>query len=337
MRFKALVPVVCLIAVLAAFGCSGDEESAKKGDMENITGDVAITVNDESIMTEELVAEVARMKSQYEQRLAPEQVDAMKSAIKTQSVTNVVNRHLLEDEAAIRGYAATDEQVDQRIADIKSRYPSPEDFEKQLEAGGMTMEQLRTELKVQMGIEQMLEAELEKAPKKSDEELRAYYEENVDRFQEREKVQASHILVKVEETDTDADKAEKLLRIKNVREEIVLGADFAEKAREVSDCPSKAQGGDLGFFDRGSMVKPFADAAFAMKEGELSDIVETRFGYHIIKLVDRKPPRTLPFEEARQHIVAEFEQARQQEMFGALMNELREKAEIVYVDSLWAI
>ena len=337
MRFKVLVPVVCLIAALAAFGCAGDEESAKEGDMQELTGDVAITVNDEPIMVEELAGEVARLRSQYEQRLSPDQVDAMKSAIKTQSVTNVINRYLLENEAADRGFVATDEQVEERIAEIRSRFPSPEAFDQQLESGGMTMDHLRVEMKAQMGIEQMLEAELEQAPKKSDEELRRYYEENVERFGEQEKVKASHILVKVEPSDTDAEKAEKLLRIKNLREEILLGADFAEKAREVSDCPSKENGGDLGFFDHASMVEPFADAAFALKEGQLSDIVETRFGFHIIKVTDRKPAQTTPFEEAREQIAAEFERTRQQEMFGSLINELREKAEIVYVDSLWAI
>ncbi|MBN1885167.1 MAG: peptidylprolyl isomerase [Candidatus Krumholzibacteriota bacterium] len=337
MRFKALVSVAFLVAVLAAFGCSEKEETAGKGDMQEVTGDVAITVDGSAITADELAGEVSRLKSQYEQRLGAQQVDAMKSAIKTQSVTNVINRRLLEAAARERGFVASDEKVEQRIADLRAQYPSPEAFDERLAAGGMTMEQLRGEMKSGIGIEEMLEAELEKAPKKTDEELLAFYEENVDRFKEAEQVRASHILVKVEPSDTDAMKAEKLLKIKNIREELLLGADFAEKAREASECPSSANGGDLGFFEHGSMVKPFADAAFALDVGSISPIVETQFGFHVIKVTERKPARTVPFDEARQHIEADFERSRQQEVVGRLLNELREKAQIVYVDSVWAI
>jgi peptidyl-prolyl cis-trans isomerase C len=129
-----------------------------------------------------------------------------------------------------------------------------------------------------------------------------FYDENPDKFSRSETVKASHILLGVdpkasaEEKKTAREKAEKL------RKELAAGADFAALAKGNSTCPSSQQGGDLGYFGKGQMVPAFEKVAFSLKPGEISDVVETQFGYHIIKLTDKKGAEKVEFKEASPRI-----------------------------------
>ncbi len=132
----------------------------------------------------------------------------------------------------------------------------------------------------------------------TDEDVALYYKIHNNEFLEVEQVKASHILVRVDAGSGDEIKAAARKKAETILAELKGGADFAELAKEKSDDTSSgARGGDLGYFGKGRMVKEFETAAFALKPGELSGIVETTFGYHIIKVTDRKPERTKPLEE----------------------------------------
>jgi len=131
----------------------------------------------------------------------------------------------------------------------------------------------------------------------TDLEIEDYYQKHIKEYQEPEQVRARHILIK-----PDSDKKAAKAKIEGILKEIKAGKNFEELAKKYSACPSKTQGGDLGFFSRGRMVKPFEDAAFNLKLGEISDIVETQFGFHIIKLEERKEARTIPLSEVKESI-----------------------------------
>ena len=124
----------------------------------------------------------------------------------------------------------------------------------------------------------------ENTPVIPDEELESFYRENFSRFSIPEQRSARHILIKTSEEDTEDILAEKRNKAEQVLELAKSGEDFTELAKQYSEGPTGPRGGDLGTFTRGRMVKPFDDAAFSLKEGEISDIVETHFGFHIIKL-----------------------------------------------------
>jgi peptidyl-prolyl cis-trans isomerase C len=111
---------------------------------------------------------------------------------------------------------------------------------------------------------------------------------------------------------------------------VKAGGDFAALAKENSDCPSKERGGDLGFFDRGTMVKEFADTAFAMKVGEISGVVETQFGYHIIKVTDRQKGGMTAFDKAKTDIVKSLQDKKKGELFKAMLEKIKAQATIVY-------
>ncbi|MEW6096058.1 MAG: peptidylprolyl isomerase [bacterium] len=131
----------------------------------------------------------------------------------------------------------------------------------------------------------------------TDSEIETYYNKNIKLYQEPEQVRAKHILI-----TPDNDKKAAKSKIEGILKEIKAGGNFEELAKEHSACPSKTRGGDLGFFGRGRMVKPFEEAAFSLKVGEISDVVETSFGFHIIKLEEKKDPRTIPLSEAKEGI-----------------------------------
>jgi peptidyl-prolyl cis-trans isomerase C len=136
-----------------------------------------------------------------------------------------------------------------------------------------------------------------------DQNIKQYYEANKDKFKVPEQIRARHILVKVSSKSSEEDKKKAKVKIEELRERLVKGEDFAKLAKEYSDDPgTKKKGGDTDFFSRGKMVKPFEDAAFSLKPGAISDIVETKFGYHIIKVEDRKEARTMSLDETKESI-----------------------------------
>jgi peptidyl-prolyl cis-trans isomerase C len=137
----------------------------------------------------------------------------------------------------------------------------------------------------------------------SDADIKQYYDANKDKFKVPEQVRARHILIKVSAKATDEDKKKAKEKISELRQRAEKGEDFAKLASEYSDDPgTKKRGGDTDYFARGKMIKPFENAAFSLKPGTISDIVETKFGYHIIKVEDHKESRTMGLEEARESI-----------------------------------
>jgi peptidyl-prolyl cis-trans isomerase C len=136
-----------------------------------------------------------------------------------------------------------------------------------------------------------------------DEDLKKYYEGHKDEFKTPEMVKVRHILVKVDESAPEKDKKAARKKAEGILKRIKAGEDFAKLAAEVSDDPgSKENGGEIGFFPKGRMVKSFEDAAFALKPGEVSGLVKTQYGYHIIKLEEKKPAGVQTFDEVKENI-----------------------------------
>ncbi len=145
-----------------------------------------------------------------------------------------------------------------------------------------------------------------KSFKLSDDDIKKYYDENKDQFSEKEQIKARHILFKTT-GDSTHDK-EALKKAETVLKEVKSGGNFPELAKKYSDCPSKVKGGDLGYFSKGQMVPEFEKAAFSLKKDQISEIVKTNFGYHIIKVEDIKPSSSKTFEQAKPLIKSQLEQ-----------------------------
>jgi peptidyl-prolyl cis-trans isomerase C len=157
-------------------------------------------------------------------------------------------------------------------------------------------------------------------------EVRAYYDSHPDFFKQPEKIRASHILIKVDPQADSPKKEEARQQLEQIQQKLDSGEDFGALAKAFSQGPSSSRNGDLGYFGHGQMVKPFEDAAFALKPGEVSGIVETNFGYHLIKVYDKKPETMTPFYEARSKIEEHLKQDKIRKEIGELIEKLKQRA-----------
>jgi len=163
----------------------------------------------------------------------------------------------------------------------------------------------------------------------TEDEIKKFYDSNPQYFNQPPQVRASHILVQVPKDADDKVKAEKKVIIDKARERVVNGEDFAKVASEVSEDPgSKGQGGDLGFFGHGQMVKPFEESAFGLKSNEVSEVVTTPFGYHVIKQTESRPASTAALDQEKEKIEKFLTQKEVQEGVMAYVETLKKDAKI---------
>lgn len=229
---------------------------------------------------------------------------------------------VLSQEAKNRKLTATDAEVEDRLKQMQSQFPNEEAFKKALGERSMTLDRLRADTRDNLLISKMVDAEVSTTPGASDAEAKEFYDKNPDKFKQGETMRASHILIRVDESADAATKQKAKARIESILKRARAGEDFAKLAKENSADGSAAQGGDLGFFPRGQMVPAFDEAAFALKPGEISGVVTTQFGYHIIKAVEHKDAATVPLtevsEKVKQYLSNQKKQAKADEFIAGL-------------------
>ncbi|MBU0755908.1 MAG: peptidylprolyl isomerase, partial [Planctomycetes bacterium] len=291
---------------------------------------VAATVNGVEITAAEVNAELGNLLMQYRNRISPAQIEMMVPMFKQKALEKLIHMKLLVNETVKEQTTLDENTVDEKFSEISGRFPTPEEFEQQLSMAGLTKEKLRSDLDQNLKIEKLLKEKMVVESEVSDEAVTEYFEQNQETFQKPEEVKASHILISFGQEDTEETKKEKRDKLAELRQQIVDGADFAELASANSDCPSKAQGGDLGFFTREQMVPPFSEAAFNMEKDGLSEIVETQFGYHLIKTTDKHEAGVTPFEEVKEDIKKFLNMENEQKAFKKYIDELIAVNEIEY-------
>lgn len=335
MRLKITRTALALAVLLLGAGCggSGTGETGGTEGADSTAARTVVRVNDDLITADKLAHEVMLLKQQMQGQVSEQQMGAMDQTLRQQATANLVNRILLTQEAQRRGIEVTAEEVDGKFAEIRGNFPTEEAFERQLQRSSMTAAELRTEVERSLRLERLMEARTEGIADPTDDEVREFYDDNIERFSSPERVRASHVLIAFDEGDTEETKRGKRERIEQIHRRILAGEDIAAIARAESDCPSSARGGDLDFFARGQMVKPFEDVAFELPVGGISPVVETRFGFHVIKVTGKEPAGAMPFEEMRDNIHDYLLGMRRQDGMQRFVTELREAAEIEYADS----
>ena len=244
------------------------------------------------------------------------------------AIDQLVVYTLLSQESRNRGIKVDEAEIDSKMGQLKSQFPNQEAFDKALKDRGMTMETLRKDARVDLAVTKLMEAEVAALPGPSDLEAKEFYEKNPDRFKQDESVRASHILIRVDEKADAAAKKKARAEIDAVLKQVKAGGDFAKLAQQHSQDGSAAQGGDLNYFAKGQMVPAFDKVAFELKPGQISDVVTTQFGYHIIKVVDRKPSRTIPFEESSPQIKQFLTEEKKQKHSDTFIEALKKKSKI---------
>jgi len=313
------IPVVIIAMVLFT------AQACKKGDAKFPEGTVAV-VNGAIITQEDLDTELSMMQKQF---AGIDQADNEQLAeIKRDILENLIARKVLYQESQKKGIEVDDETINERLANIKKRFPEEDSFNGMLEEMCLTEDTLKAQLREGIAIQKLIDREVIDRIEISDKEAKDYYDKNPDLFKQPEKIQASHILIKVEPEGDETRKAGAHKEIKKIQRELKMGGDFAELAKKYSQCPSSADGGNLGYFARGQMVKPFEDAAFSLKKGEISDIVETTFGYHLIQAGDRNPETISDYKDVKDKLTPYLKRMKAGAEGEKYIESLKEKAKI---------
>jgi peptidyl-prolyl cis-trans isomerase C len=244
------------------------------------------------------------------------------------ALDQLVTYTVLMQEAKTRDVSVADAEVDARVQKMQSQFPSEAEFKKALAARSTTLERLRADARIDLIIGKMMDTALEGQTPPTDAEIREFYDKNPSNFQQKEAVRASHILILVDEKADAAAKQKARATIDAVLKRAKAGEDFAALAREHSQDGSAAQGGDLGFFGRGRMVPAFDQVAFSLKPGDISDVVTTQFGYHVIKVAEQRAPTTVPFEQVSERIRKFLTEQKKQQRASAFIDDVKKRAKI---------
>jgi len=226
------------------------------------------------------------------------------------------------------GVLATGAEVDDAVAAMRAGFKSGEAFATKLRIEGYTEASYREHLRRLVSAKKYLDRVAAAAPPVDDEAIRGFYTANPEKFRLPELVHARHILVKVDPAAGDEARRAAREKLADIRAEILAGGDFAALARRYSADASAERGGDLGFFPRGRMVKPFEDVAFALGPGEVSDVVETPFGLHVIQVVARRAAGAVSEAAAREQIRAHLGAVKAREAVESELRHLRAAATI---------
>jgi peptidyl-prolyl cis-trans isomerase C len=332
--YLLLFSVVCGLACRRKAPSESDVNTPKQtAAVETPSSGVAVTINGVNIMEaeiEEMIKpQLTRLAEQASNR-SPALIEQYKTLLRQQALEAIIARRLLDEQVKGTNIAVTDQEVIDQINELISAQKPPlslEDFKKKMEEYGQSFDEIKEQVRMGLVYQKFMEAQWAGKVDVTEEDANDYYSKNKKQY---EQVRASHILITPDISDPNTDpnqaKAAAKAELQDLLKQIKDGADFAELAKAHSDCPSAANGGDLDFFTRGIMAPPFEKAAFEMQVGQVSDIVETEFGYHVIKVTDRKDS----FEQFKDEIIKTLMRKRETDFAKHYVESLKAKANIVY-------
>ncbi len=352
MFLKRMQLGLCAAAMLAAGGCGNKEggagsasapatgteksgvtaeksaaDDAKGGDAPAATpsGPLA-TVNGVEISRDEFDKKYAKMTKAFTTR-NKEIPEGLAKRYKESILKQIVDKELLGQKIAASGVKVEGPELDREFDDYKKMFRTDDNFERYLKSSDISIDQIKENISHNLAVQKLLEQQGDLAV--NEDEVKKYYEENEKRYEVKEQVRASHILLKVAKDDKAADAAAKKKADEVYKEAVKKDADFAELAKKHSQGPTASRGGDLSFFTRGRMVPDFEKVAFEMKVGDISKPVKTQFGWHIIKVTERKEGRQRPFDEVKESIEKLLRNKKSRKAKADLLKMLRDEAKVV--------
>ena len=279
---------------------------------------ILATVNGENITQQD----VNQTLNKFAGQIPKEQIPAATKQILDGLINEKLIMQFIRNNKLEVSPADIEAELNKIREDIKSN-PDMKDqtLEQVLEQHGGSIEDMKRDINISLSLEKYLSKDID------DKQVKEHFEQTKSEYSEEPTVKASHILIDTRKMKTKEEKDQAKDKIKKIKAEIDAGKDFAEAAKQYSDCPSKEKGGDLGFFQRkGQMVEPFAAAAFALKVGQVSDPVETNFGFHIIKVTEIKEAKEANFDDA--NVKQKVKQEMMKEKAQALMTQIKQDAKI---------
>lgn len=290
-------------------------------------GAVIMTVNDQPIYS----WEVALMAPQVQKELAGRGAPPKREDVINLAVRRIVDSRLLAQEALRRNLKPDSGRVEGALAQIEAQSGGRGGLDVALDRFGATYDQLRASVSEKDLVQTFVTTQIESQVSVTAEDVAAFYDANPEMFARPDMVRARHILVRLTQTSTTADKKEARARATAAHQRVVAGEDFATVASEVSEGTEAANGGDMGFFARDSMMPALTDVAFALEVGQISDIIETQFGFHLLKVEEKRAASQMLYEEAKEPVRQMLKENGTSEKVSELLAQLREAATIVQI------
>jgi peptidyl-prolyl cis-trans isomerase C len=286
---------------------------------------IVARVNGEAIERWEFDSAVKRVEARAGAPVPPDKRDEVLRNVLDQ----LIAYHLLAQESRARKIEVPDSDVDSQMAEIRKSFPDEKTFQQGIAAQGLTVDQVRAQTRTNLQVSKIVDAEIASKIVVPEAEVSAFYQQNLERFKQGDTVHASHILIGMPQNPTADQKSQAKTRAQAVLKQVRSGGDFASVARaESQDSGSAQNGGDLGFFPKGQMTPAFEEAAFKLKPGGLSPVVETPFGFHIIKVLERRGPRTAPLTEVGGQIKNFLEQGQRESKLEQFVQQVKAKSKV---------
>lgn len=304
MKLLRIALVVALAASLAlASGCKNSDTAAK--------------VNGDRISTEDLDKQVEQLKKQYPDMFTGADGEGRLIDFKQRLLDNLVNQKLVEQAAKDKKITITDAEIEKQIEQLKSGFKDDEQFQSALKSANMTLDALRQQIRDQLLTQKLIES-LAKDTKISEDEMKSYFDKNKEQFAQAAAKRASHILFKPEDKKTG----------QTVLSQVKDGGNFAALAKKYSvDTATAENGGDLGW-PTTPYVPEFETALGKLKKGQTSDLVQTPYGWHIIRVTDTRSASQKKYDDVKEQIEQILVQQRRADAYQKFLDELRKKADI---------
>ena len=295
---------------------------------EAIVDRVVAVVNQEIITLSDVEKWTAPLKEEIvaEDRLEKqERIQALCRKV----LEKLIEEKLIDQEAKKSGIKISSKEIEAAVEEVKRRNAvTQEDFEKALTAGGLTLETYKKEIEKNLQRQRLIHWSVKVEEKAGEKELRDFYQKNIDRYRTKETYRPGQILFVIPKRATPEEIREIRKKCQRVLDKIKSGGDFGEMALLYSEDTSNKDHGDLGYFRKGELLPVFEREALRLKVGEVSGIIRTEFGFHIIKLLDRKGMDPLPFEEVAERVKADYYEGEMEKAFKQYLSTLKEKAVI---------
>lgn len=292
---------------------------------------MSVKINGEYIPDAAVEFELGRLIRFYSQHMDASQVREQMDALKKRAVEQAIGAKLLIAEASRLCFKVSEADIDKSLKQMIASAGGDEALAGMMKSQHLTIDAVRENIREGCRVDKLIEKITEGTPDPSDAETKAHFESHSREYARPERSQAQHILIKPA-SGSDDDKEAAWKKLEGIRVQVENGSDFSDLAGEYSDCPSGANtGGSLGWFSRGMMVPEFDKVVFGMDVGDLSDIVETQFGYHIIMKTAKEDACDADYDDVKENVRDFLRHVKRGEVIAAYVQELREKA-IVEID-----
>lgn len=304
------------------------EVAQTKDQQAKAAGKVAARVNGEPIYADRLDAEVEQRMATFKRYgMRKESPDLLKE-LQQKSLDKFISDELIAQESRKLKIDDIDGKVEKVVKGLEAKYGAGKGIEGYLKRRSLTVEEFKKSARTKVCIDEYLKKQGILEPEIPEDRIRAMYQEDPKSYSREESVSVSHILIAADVHAGAEAKAKARQKAEEIHAEILKGQDFAEMAKKHSKCNSAAGGGELGFVKKGFMPKQFDDVAFALEKGAVSEVVETKFGYHIIKVLDKQRAGVAPYEDVRDFIRKYLQEEESKKKLALHIAELKKKSKI---------